>query len=63
MWLSRKRVNPSTQTGAVTTKRRGDAAEDAALDHLQRQGLSLVQHNFKTPGRGVTSSRSFAQCC
>ena len=52
MWLSRKPVNPSAQTGAVTTKRRGDAAEDAALDHLQRQGLRLVQRNFKTPGRG-----------
>jgi putative endonuclease len=45
-------VNPSAQTGAATTKRRGDAAEDAALDHLQRQGLRLVQRNFKTPGRG-----------
>lgn len=52
MWLSRKPVNPSAGTGAATTKRRGDAAEDAALDHLQRQGLRLVQRNFKTPGRG-----------
>lgn len=52
MWLSRKPVKPSVPAGAVTTKRRGDAAEDAALDHLQRQGLRLVQRNFKTPGRG-----------
>ncbi len=36
----------------LTTKSRGDAAEDAALAYLQRQGLRLVQRNFKTPGRG-----------
>ncbi|QCB47194.1 YraN family protein [Hydrogenophaga sp. PAMC20947] len=36
----------------ATTKRRGDAAEALALAHLQRQGLRLVQRNFKTPGRG-----------
>jgi putative endonuclease len=36
----------------TTTKQRGDAAEDIALDHLQRQGLRLLQRNFKTPGRG-----------
>lgn len=35
-----------------TTKDRGDAAEDAALAHLRRHGLSLVQRNFRTPGRG-----------
>lgn len=46
MWDSRK------QGAAVTTKQRGDAAEDAALLHLQRHGLRLVQRNFRTPGRG-----------
>jgi putative endonuclease len=46
MWDSRK------QGAAVTTKQRGDAAEDAALAHLQRYGLRLVQRNFRTPGRG-----------
>jgi len=46
MWDSRK------QGAAVTTKQRGDAAEDAALAHLQRHGLRLVQRNFRTPGRG-----------
>lgn len=46
MWDSRK------QGATVTTKQRGDAAEDAALGHLQRQGLRLVQRNFRTPGRG-----------
>ena len=40
------------QGAEVTTKQRGDAAEDAALAHLQRHGLRLVQRNFRTPGRG-----------
>ena len=35
-----------------TTKQRGDNAEDLALQHLQAQGLRLVQRNFRTPGRG-----------
>jgi putative endonuclease len=30
----------------------GDAAEDAALAYLQKQGLRLLVRNFKTPGRG-----------
>eukprot|EP01036_Dinobryon_divergens_P047614 gene47614-63843_t len=50
MWSSRKQGAPTAP--ATTTKARGDAAEDAALLHLQRQGLRLVQRNFKTPGRG-----------
>ena len=36
----------------ITTKHRGDAAEDAALDHLQCAGLALVARNYRTPGRG-----------
>jgi putative endonuclease len=36
----------------TTTKRRGDAAEDAALGHLQDAGLVLVARNYRTPGRG-----------
>jgi putative endonuclease len=35
-----------------TTKRVGDAAEDAALEYLEKAGLRLLQRNFKTPGRG-----------
>ena len=46
MWNSRK------QATDLTTKQRGDAAEDVALRHLQRHGLRLVQRNFRTPGRG-----------
>ncbi len=35
-----------------TTKQRGDAAEQAALDHLCAAGLQLVARNYRTPGRG-----------
>jgi putative endonuclease len=49
MWFSKKQ---GAVGALVTTKQRGDAAEDAALQHLQRSGLRLVQRNFKTPGRG-----------
>ena len=35
-----------------TTKQAGDAAEDAALSHLQQAGLRLLQRNYRTPGRG-----------
>lgn len=36
----------------VTTKNRGDAAEAAARQYLARQGLALVETNYRTPGRG-----------
>jgi putative endonuclease len=53
MWTSRKQGAPAVGGAAgQTTKDRGDAAEDAALAHLKRQGLALVQRNFRTPGRG-----------
>ncbi|TXH91277.1 MAG: YraN family protein [Rhodoferax sp.] len=35
-----------------TTKALGDAAEDAALAHLQKAGLKLLERNYRTPGRG-----------
>jgi putative endonuclease len=35
-----------------TTKQKGDAAEDRALQYLQAQGMQLVQRNYRTPGRG-----------
>lgn len=37
---------------ARTTKQAGDAAEDAALQYLQRAGLRLLERNYRTPGRG-----------
>ncbi len=40
---------PATQR---TSKQMGDAAEDAALAHLQQAGLSLLARNYRTPGRG-----------
>ncbi len=36
----------------VTTRQAGEAAETAALAHLQRAGLRLVVRNYRTPGRG-----------
>lgn len=38
--------------GSGTTRMRGNAAEDAALAHLQARGLRLVERNYRTPGRG-----------
>ena len=41
---------PPPQSGS--TKQSGDAAEAEALRHLQRQGLRLLERNYRTPGRG-----------
>lgn len=38
--------------GVVTSKVRGQQAEDAALHYLQQQGLRLLLRNYRTPGRG-----------
>lgn len=35
-----------------TSKQAGDAAEAAALRHLQQAGLRLLDRNYRTPGRG-----------
>ena len=37
---------------APTTKQLGDDGEDLALQYLQKQGLRLQVHNYRTPGRG-----------
>jgi len=39
-------------TRATTTRVLGQEAEDRAWAHLQRAGLTLVQRNYRTPGRG-----------
>lgn len=36
----------------TTTKQRGDAAEEAALEYLRAAGLALAARNYRTPGRG-----------
>ena len=46
-----KKPKPS-DSAAVTTKVRGQAAEDQALAYLQAQGLRLLGRNYRTPGRG-----------
>jgi len=40
---------PGTGVG-LTTKARGDVAEDRALAYLQQQGLQLVQRNYRLAG-------------
>lgn len=62
MWFSRKQVKGGAKgegvagaaplSAQITTKSRGDAAESAALAHLKRAGLQLVERNYRTPGRG-----------
>jgi putative endonuclease len=39
-------------TQGVSTKGRGDAAEDVALAYLLKAGLELLTRNYRTPGRG-----------
>jgi putative endonuclease len=43
---------PSSHAPKATTRAIGNAAEERALDHLQRAGLQLVCRNYRTPGRG-----------
>ncbi len=62
MWFSRKQGIKVPPNGAEnrtlalpnqgTTKSRGDAAEAAALAYLVRNGLKLIDTNYRTPGRG-----------
>ena len=46
------RVLPLPGARTATTRQRGNAAEDAALAHLQAAGLQLLERNYRTPGRG-----------
>ena len=45
-------MTTTTTITTRTTKQRGDAAEDAALAHLEAAGLRLVTRNYRPPGRG-----------
>ena len=40
------------KTKIGSSKQTGDAAEEAALRHLQQAGLRLLERNYRTPGRG-----------
>ena len=51
-FLAKKSGVPAGTTTALTTKQRGDAAEGASLRHLQAAGLTLLERNYRTPGRG-----------
>ena len=55
MWFSRKQVAKppaGPADGKLSTKKKGDAAEAAALACLLTAGLKLVETNYRTPGRG-----------
>ena len=55
MWFSKKEttvVPNKAPKGQVTTKAVGDAAESIALGHLHKSGLTLLETNYRTPGRG-----------
>ena len=45
-------VFPQIKSVRPTTKQVGDAAEEAALNYLQRANLRLLERNYRTPGRG-----------
>ena len=45
-----ERIRPASSPD--TTRARGQAAEDQALDHLLAAGLTLVARNYRTAGRG-----------
>ena len=51
MWVS-ARGKGAPAEARVRTKELGDRAEQLALEHLRRHGLTLVRRNFRTPGRG-----------
>ena len=44
--------NFNRAAAGATTRVRGTAAEDAALAHLLRAGLTLLERHYRTPGRG-----------
>jgi putative endonuclease len=50
--LNQSKHPPTLPAAQPSTKSVGDAAEDAALAHLQAAGLRPLARNFKTPGRG-----------
>lgn len=45
-----RRGAPETGDARTSRQRTGDAAEDAALAHLRRHGLELVERNFRCKG-------------
>lgn len=52
MTVQKQGATKRATSAAPSTKQRGDAAEQRALEYLQAQGLRLQCRNFKTPGRG-----------
>jgi putative endonuclease len=52
MHQSTLKTEANAKRSQRTTRQAGCAAEDAALALLQRAGLTLLERNYRTPGRG-----------
>ena len=55
MWFSKKETEKAPGNNSTTkspTKSVGDAAEAMASAHLRKAGMTLVDANYRTPGRG-----------
>jgi putative endonuclease len=55
MWwqgLTHRIASALPLASGLTTKAKGDAAEDLALAHAKAHGMTLLARQFKTPGRG-----------
>lgn len=51
-FLGKNKKDPAATQDKLTTRDRGNAAEDRALAHLLAARLKLVERNYRTPGRG-----------
>ena len=55
MWFSKKAVGKVPESNSnikPPTKSVGDAAEALAREHLRSAGLTFLEANYRTPGRG-----------
>ena len=55
MWFSKKKADALPASDGSTkqpTKSVGDAAEAMALGYLRKTGMTLLETNYRTPGRG-----------
>ena len=51
-FLGKNKKVAAAAADGVTTRDRGNLAEDRALAHLLAARLNLVERNYRTPGRG-----------
>lgn len=53
----------SADATSQTTRQRGVAAEQCALDFLQSKGLVLLERNYRAPWRGGGEIDLIMRCC